>query len=151
MLKRDEWLDLARKLDWDYSYIQEQDVFPPIMSEEPWLPHAEWKDWDEPYRTTYSEYVKTQFQKGAWCNMAAFGEMRQLINVRPSFGNRSKQCWQENPSWHRQWSKSLVQIILNEKPRNRLSNKLLNRLNKFDSDYVEDIGIKDGCSKARFN
>ena len=28
MLKRDEWLDLARKLDWELSYVSEKEAFP---------------------------------------------------------------------------------------------------------------------------
>ena len=34
-LKRDDWIDLARKLDWDYSYVREEDVFPEILSGRP--------------------------------------------------------------------------------------------------------------------
>jgi hypothetical protein len=41
--KRDDWIDLARKLDWDYSYVREEDLFPEILSGRPWLPHAEWQ------------------------------------------------------------------------------------------------------------
>jgi len=65
MLKRDEWLPLARKLDWNYSYVQEKDVFPEEMSGSPWLSHEEWKEWDEPYRTSYREYVTLQHEKDA--------------------------------------------------------------------------------------
>src|SRR5262249_30753316 len=65
MLMRDEWLSFARKLDWDYSYVSEKDVFPEIVSGRPWLPHAAWQDWDEPYRTSYREYVTTQHEKDA--------------------------------------------------------------------------------------
>ncbi|SRR5579875_257433 len=65
MLKRDEWLPLARKLDWDYSYVSEKDVFPEVASGRPWLPHKEWKNWDEPYRTSYTEYVVNQHAKDA--------------------------------------------------------------------------------------
>jgi toluene monooxygenase system protein A len=65
MLKRDDWLDLARKLDWDFSYVEERDVFPEATSGNPWLPHEEWKDWNEPYRTTYADYVATQHTKEA--------------------------------------------------------------------------------------
>ena len=65
LLKRHEWLDLARKLDWQYSYVAERDVFPEAMSGRPWLEHGEWSDWDEPYRTSYSEYVATQHEKEA--------------------------------------------------------------------------------------
>ncbi len=32
MLKRTQWLDAARKLDWDFSYVREEDVFPEIAS-----------------------------------------------------------------------------------------------------------------------
>jgi toluene monooxygenase system protein A len=63
MLTRDEWLDLARKLDWEFSYVAEEDVFPEAMSGHPFLPHAAWKDWDEPYRTSYPEYVTGQNRK----------------------------------------------------------------------------------------
>ena len=65
MLKRAQWLDLARKVDWDFSYVREQDVFPGIPSGEPWLPHAEWADWDEPFRTSFAEYVTQQHAKDA--------------------------------------------------------------------------------------
>lgn len=63
MLQRDEWLDLARKLDWEYSYVRPEEVFPEVASGRPWLPHADWADWDEPFRTTYSEYVTSQSDK----------------------------------------------------------------------------------------
>ncbi|HYU14431.1 MAG TPA: YHS domain-containing protein [Candidatus Acidoferrum sp.] len=62
-LDREQWLDLARKLDWDYSYVDERDVFPLMVSGRPWLPHAEWAEWDEPYRTSYAEYVTGQHAK----------------------------------------------------------------------------------------
>ncbi len=65
MLKRDDWLDLARKLDWDLSYVSEKDAFPEVQSGRPWLPHAEWAGWDEPFRTSYPEYVAGQHAKEA--------------------------------------------------------------------------------------
>src|SRR5438067_1285597 len=63
MLQRDEWLDLARKVDWEYSYVSAEEVFPPDIAGRPWLPHAEWRGWDEPYRSSYSDYVTTQHEK----------------------------------------------------------------------------------------
>jgi toluene monooxygenase system protein A len=63
MLRRDEWLDLARKLDWTYSYVDETEVFPEEISGSPWLPATAWRDWSEPYRTTYGEYVTQQAEK----------------------------------------------------------------------------------------
>lgn len=63
MLKREVWLDLARKLDWDYSYVTEEEVFPKVASGEPWIPHSRWKEWDEPFKTSYTEYVYGQSSK----------------------------------------------------------------------------------------
>ena len=31
-MRREEWLELARRLDWDFSYVREEDVFPPEVS-----------------------------------------------------------------------------------------------------------------------
>jgi toluene monooxygenase system protein A len=63
MLKREEWLHLARKLDWDYSFVTEEEVFPPVVSGRPWLPHSEWRDWEESFKTSYREYVENQHDK----------------------------------------------------------------------------------------
>ena len=63
MLNREEWLPLARKLDWDYSYVREEEVFPEVISGRPWLPHSEWKDWEESFKTSYREYVDNQYEK----------------------------------------------------------------------------------------
>jgi toluene monooxygenase system protein A len=63
MLKRSQWLDAARKLDWQFSYVREEDVFPVVASGKPWLGHDQWSEWDEPFRTSYAEYVKTQSAK----------------------------------------------------------------------------------------
>lgn len=60
MLKRDDWLDVARKVDWQFTYVDERDVFPEQVSGRPWLDHAAWSGWNEAYRTTYREYVATQ-------------------------------------------------------------------------------------------
>ncbi len=68
MLKRNEWLDLGRDLDWDLSYVREEDAFPEALSGRPWLRGAAWRDWDEPYKTTYSDYVAMQTEKDASVN-----------------------------------------------------------------------------------
>src|SRR5262245_57206305 len=65
MLKRDQWLDLARKLDWTYSYVSEQEAFPEELSGRPWLRQQDWQEWDEPYRVTFAEYVRNQCDKNA--------------------------------------------------------------------------------------
>jgi toluene monooxygenase system protein A len=63
VLRRDQWLDFARKLDWDWSYASERDAFPEIQSGRPWLPGSAWADWDEPFKTTYAGYVAQQHAK----------------------------------------------------------------------------------------
>ena len=62
-LQRDDWLDVARKVDWTYRYVDEREAFPESMSGTPWLPQQAWKDWNEVYRTTYREYVRNQRAK----------------------------------------------------------------------------------------
>jgi hypothetical protein len=47
LLNREEWLHLAHKLDWRYSYAREEDIFPEVISGHPYLPHSEWQDWEE--------------------------------------------------------------------------------------------------------
>ena len=92
MLKRDEWLDLARKLDWDYSYVDEKEVFPEVPSGRPWLPQAVWRDWDEPYRTSYTEYVTNQHAKDAsvYAVRDAVGRVEDAQKLDPSWLNALK-------------------------------------------------------------
>jgi len=63
MLNREDWLPLARKLDWEFSYTTEQEVFPEIISGHPWLPHSGWQAWEEAFKTSYREYVQNQHEK----------------------------------------------------------------------------------------
>lgn len=63
MLSRNDWLPLARKLDWDFRYVRDEDVYPETTSGRPWLPHAAWADWDEPFKSTYADYVALQHDK----------------------------------------------------------------------------------------
>jgi toluene monooxygenase system protein A len=92
MLKRDQWLSLARKLDWDYSYVREQDVFPEVASGHPWLSHAEWEHWEEPYRTSYSEYVINQHAKDAsvYAVRDAVGRLKDFQKLSASWLNGLK-------------------------------------------------------------
>jgi toluene monooxygenase system protein A len=61
--KLEDWLPLARKLDWEYSYVSEAEVFPAVASGRPWLPHSEWQHWDEPYHVPCGEYCVGQSAK----------------------------------------------------------------------------------------
>jgi toluene monooxygenase system protein A len=62
-LRRDDWLDVARKVDWTFRYVDEREAFPESVSGTPWLGQQAWKDWNEVYRTTYREYVRNQRAK----------------------------------------------------------------------------------------
>ena len=65
VLKRDDWLDIARKIDWAPRYVDERSLFPEQISGCPWLTHEAWRGWNEAYRTTYREYVANQREKDA--------------------------------------------------------------------------------------
>jgi len=48
MLSREEWLPLARKLDWDYTYGERRSL-PTGDQRTPLASHTEWKDWEESF------------------------------------------------------------------------------------------------------
>lgn len=87
MLNRDDWHDLARKLDWELSYVEESEAFPPEIAGRPALPAEAWSGWDEPYRTTYAEYVANQHAKEA-----------ALVALRQAIG-KAEDVTQLDPLW----------------------------------------------------
>src|SRR5260370_7922733 len=62
-MKREEWYNIARDVDWTRSYVDEEAVFPEWMSGSGKVPHEAWKSWDEPYKCAYTDYVATQREK----------------------------------------------------------------------------------------
>ena len=80
MLAREEWLTLARKLDRNYSYVREEEVFPEVSSGRPWLPHSEW-DWEVSFKTSYREYVENQYEGCLCC-----ARRRRLHREYPDVG-----------------------------------------------------------------
>ncbi|HEU4406919.1 MAG TPA: toluene monooxygenase [Polyangiaceae bacterium] len=92
MLKRDQWLDLARKLDWDFSYVPEREAFPELLSGGPWLPREAWAGWDEPFRTSYAEYVSAQSEKHAavFAVRDAVGRLDDFARLDPAWVNGLK-------------------------------------------------------------
>jgi toluene monooxygenase system protein A len=87
MLKRDEWQDLARDLDWELSYVREEEAFPPEMAGTPWLPGEAWRSWEEPYKTTFHEYVTGQREKDV-----AAAAVRQAVGSPEDIG-RLPRSW----------------------------------------------------------
>jgi toluene monooxygenase system protein A len=92
MLIRDEWLPLARKLDWEFSYTSEQEVFPEVISGHPWLPHASWQHWDEAFKTSYREYVENQHEKdtAVYAVRDAVGRLENLQSLATPWINGLK-------------------------------------------------------------
>jgi toluene monooxygenase system protein A len=91
-VKREEWLDLARGLDWELSYVDEREAFPPEIAGEPWLPGQAWARWNEPYRTTFPEYVTGQHEKDAavYAVREAVGKAADYQKLDPAWVNALK-------------------------------------------------------------
>jgi len=62
-MKREEWYNIARDVDWTRSYVDEEAVFPEWLSGSGKVPREAWKSWDEPYKCAYPDYVATQREK----------------------------------------------------------------------------------------
>ena len=54
-LERSEWYDFARDTNWTPRYVDEQEIFPPEMSDPYGIPVSEWETFDEPYKVSYRE------------------------------------------------------------------------------------------------
>lgn len=76
---RTEWLHFLRKLDWDFSYVKEEDVYPEVMSGTS-LSAESWEEWEEPFKTTFSEYIEGQAEKdqSVYAVKEAIGAIRNL-------------------------------------------------------------------------
>jgi toluene monooxygenase system protein A len=88
----DQWLELARKLDWDYTYAAEEEIFPAQISGEPWLAHSHWQDWEEAFKTSYREYVDNQHDKdkAVYAVYEAIGQVENLRKLAPEWINGLK-------------------------------------------------------------
>ena len=65
LLNREDWYDLARTTNWTPRYVTEDQLFPEQMSGARGIPMAAWESYDEPYKTSYPEYVSIQREKDA--------------------------------------------------------------------------------------
>jgi toluene monooxygenase system protein A len=63
MTRKEDVLAVLTKLDWEFSYVQESEVFPPAQSGLPFLSYDDWKTWVEPFKTLYCDYVHNQHLK----------------------------------------------------------------------------------------
>src|ERR1700676_4581742 len=62
-MRREEWYNIARDVEWTLSYADEEAVFPEWMTGAGKVPREAWKSWDEPYKCAYPDYVATQREK----------------------------------------------------------------------------------------
>lgn len=65
LLERAAWYDIARTTNWTPSYVTESELFPDIMTGAQGVPMETWETYDEPYKTSYPEYVSIQREKDA--------------------------------------------------------------------------------------
>ena len=65
LLKREEWQGFVRDVDWTYSYVDDEAVFPEWHSGTGKVPRAAWSAWEEDYKVSYPEYVAMQRDKEA--------------------------------------------------------------------------------------
>ena len=84
MLKRDAWLPLSRQLDWEFSYVTPDSAFPELAAGVPALGRSEWDTWEEPFKTSYTEYVEQQSRKEAALEavQSVIDEARQAAEER---------------------------------------------------------------------
>ncbi|MFZ5893449.1 MAG: toluene monooxygenase [Myxococcota bacterium] len=88
MLKREEWLPFARELDWEFSYVSAGSAFPELAAGTPALSYAEWAKWEEPFKTSFAEYVEQQASKEA-----ALQAVRELLSQRKDRLDRLDVRW----------------------------------------------------------
>ena len=65
LLKREEWQGFVRDVDWTYSYVDDEAVFPEWHSGTGKVPREAWSAWEEDYKVSYPEYVAIQRDKEA--------------------------------------------------------------------------------------
>jgi toluene monooxygenase system protein A len=92
LFNRSSWRDLARRLDWKFSYVRDEEVFPPEIAGRPWLPPSAWESWEEPYKTSFAEYVVKQHDKDAavYAVKDAVGRAEDYAKLPPEWVNGLK-------------------------------------------------------------
>jgi len=87
LLDRAEWYNIARTTNWTPSYVAEDELFPDLMSGAKGIPAANWETYDEPYKTSYPEYVRIQREKdaGAYSVKAALERSSMFENADPGW------------------------------------------------------------------
>ncbi|TXG85936.1 MAG: toluene monooxygenase [Thermomicrobiales bacterium] len=87
ILERSKWYDLARATNWTPRYVAESELFPETMSGSLGVERSKWEAYDEPYKTSYPEYVRIQREKdaAAYSVKAALERTKLLENAAPGW------------------------------------------------------------------
>lgn len=86
-IKTSDWYDIARDTNWTPKYVHEDELFPPQFSDPFGIPVSEWERFDEPYKVTYRDYVKTQREKdvGAYSVKSALSRVEFYKKADPGW------------------------------------------------------------------
>ena len=86
-LGRLDWYDIARTTNWTPKYVLESEMFPEEMSSTFGLDVEAFEVYDEPYKTTYPEYVRVQRDKdsGVYSVKAALERSKMYENAAPGW------------------------------------------------------------------
>src|SRR6185437_9772259 len=92
-MPREKWLGITRDLDWKFSYVDYDAVFPEWISGKGKVPREAWSKWEEPYRVTYPEYVATQREKetGAYSVKAVLQKSKVFEQLDEGWKSVAKQ------------------------------------------------------------
>ena len=87
LLDRSDWYDIARNTNWTPRYVTEEELFPDVMTGSMGVQRSHWEQYDEPYKTSYPEYVKVQREKdaGVYSVKAALERSKQFENSDPGW------------------------------------------------------------------
>ncbi|MBL8488241.1 MAG: toluene monooxygenase, partial [Rhodocyclaceae bacterium] len=87
LLDRSEWYDIARSTNWTAKYVSDAELFPDVMTGAKGVPMEKWEVYDEPYKTSYPEYVRIQREKdaGAYSVKAALERSEMFENADPGW------------------------------------------------------------------
>ena len=94
LMKREEWQDLVGDVDWTFSYVDDEAVFPDWHAGTGKVPREAWAAWNEPYKTSYAEYVATQREKES----AAYAVKAAL--QRSSIADTLDEGWKSTAKFH---------------------------------------------------
>ena len=63
VLKHEDWQDIVRDVDWEFTYVDEEAVYPDWQCGQGKVPREAWRKWEESYKVTYPQYVAIQQEK----------------------------------------------------------------------------------------